>query len=85
MSQPASFVEPAKGETVLACPHTRQWKRKTCYIGDENGLGSFIKRSGKDPLYIRWVVLCWQCRAWAWVRRRDPVRMVKRAIVWEGV
>lgn len=87
MSQPASLKEPRDGETVLACQHDFEWKRKPLFIGhiqdgQRTGLGRLVQRPGKDPLWIRWIVLCAWCRFWRWAKRQDPIKRARREIVW---
>jgi uncharacterized C2H2 Zn-finger protein len=99
MSQPASFDKPRDGETVLACPHRFEWKRKAFYIGhvqdgQPTGLGRYVRRrlSGirhlddqpNEGIWVRWIVLCAWCRFWRWVRRQDPIEGARREIVWGG-
>lgn len=83
MSQPASFVTPMVEELVLACRHShREWKRKAFYVGrPDSGIGAFVKRRD-GSLWVRWVVLCWWCRLWRFLRRQKPLDRKLRETVW---
>ncbi len=81
MSQPASFDKPREGELVLVCPHPRR-RLVSIYVGDEYGIGMFIKTAEVGDFWIRWVCLCWWCNFWRWLRRRSPVEAATHRAEW---
>ena len=88
MSQPASFDMPRPGETILACSHSTNWKRRQYFVGHKDktgkptGLGAWVRlQSNPDGLWVRWVSLCGWCR----LRRlfRSPFRLCTRSMLWQ--
>lgn len=91
MSQPASLHEPRGGETVLACKHAylgRLWRMKAYFVGhrDEEGnatgLGKLVTGGRGHQLYIRWAVLCWVCRIWHRLSRKQPLQLALYQSEW---
>ena len=83
MSQPASFDAPRDGETVLCCGHVRR-KQVLSYVGDEHGLGIWIKTEKAGSFWVRWICLCRWCNWWRRIRRWPPLAAAKFKSEWVG-
>ena len=83
MSQPASFDMPRDGETVLCCRHTSR-KLVLHYVGDEHGIGMWIKTETAGSFWVRWICLCRWCDLLRRLRRREPVAAAGYKSEWVG-
>ena len=72
------FEGPRDGDVVMGCKHTPRRGARLHYIGDENGLGLWIKTQLVGNFWCRWVCLCWWCEVVRWIRRKAPLEMVSK-------
>jgi hypothetical protein len=81
MNRPAGFDKPRHGDAILCCRHITR-KPVLFYIGDEHGIGMWVKTETAGNFWVRWISLCRWCNWWRRIRRQEPLAAAKFKAEW---